>query len=464
MRRNNVLKRCFTAMLIASLALCSFTGCAKKSTDTDKENTTATSTEAKKENTTEKTATESTTEEPVTIRVCWWGNQTRNDATVKALDMYEAEHPNVHFEVEFSDWSGYWDKLATQAAGGNLPDIIQMDYAYISQYVESELLVGMNSFIDSNIIDTTNIPDSIMSSGRLNGEVYGICAGIQSKALLVNTDVMNEAGVTLSKQPTYEELFAAAKRIYEKTGQQIEIPSNDEQSMLFLARAVGQTMYNEAGDGLGMPDDTVALRYFTMLKDTLDEGYHVSPEAMAEASTNQQSMFASGKEWCGFANSNQITNTINQCEEGLNYEIYMYPTEANATQQPLFLKPSMFFSITRDSEHADIAADVINYLTNSVEANQEALKGERGVPISDVVSEAIASVVDESTARINAYVTEVAKVATEIDPPFPAASAEVGKLISDLADAVRYREVTPEEAAVEFYKSATEMLQRGAQS
>lgn len=24
-----------------------------------------------------------------TIRVCWWGNQTRNDATVKALDMYE---------------------------------------------------------------------------------------------------------------------------------------------------------------------------------------------------------------------------------------------------------------------------------------------------------------------------------------------------------------------------------------
>lgn len=406
--------------------------------------------------------TEAAAEGQTVIRVCWWGNQTRNDGTVKALEMYEAEHPEVKFEVEFSDWNGYWDKLATQAAGGNLPDIIQMDYAFLSQYEEKGQLVGLKQYVDSGVIDTTNVPESIMKSGEINGDIYGIVAGTNAKALLVNTAVMEEAGVTLPKQPTYEEFFAAAKTIYEKTGYQMDIPSNDEQSMLFLARAVGQTMFTEDGTALGMPDETVALRYYTMLKDTLDAGFHLSPEAIAEASTNQLNNFAAGKEWCQMTNSNMIVNTIAQCEDGIEYDIYMYPTEENASQQPVFLKPSQLWSVTKDSKNPEIAADVIDFLTNSVEANTEALKGERGVPISSVVTEAVNGVVDECTGRVNSYIAEVAKVATEIDPPFPPASAEIGKLISDLADAVRYQEITPEEAAHDFYEQATALLQKDA--
>ena len=399
-----------------------------------------------------------------TIRVCWWGNQTRNDATVKALDMYEKEHPEVDFEVEFSDWTGYWDKMSTQAAGGNMPDIIQMDYAYIRQYAEKGQIVGMNQYIEDKTIDTTNIPETIIDSGKIEDEVYGISAGTQTKALLVNEKILKEAGCTLEEQPTWDEFLEVAKTVYDKTGKQIEIPSNDEQTMLFMARAVGQTMFNEAGDGLGMPDDEVALKYYTMLEESLKDGYHVAPEIQAEASTNQQSLFASEDTWCQFQNSNQITDSINQCGEDMEYKIYMFPTEEDAVQQPIFLKPSMFWSITKDSKHPEIAADVINYLTNSEEANKEALKGERGVPVSTVVSESIASVVDEVTANINAYVTKVAETATPIDPPFPTASAEVGKTISDLADMVRYEEISPEEAAEQFYETATELLKKGAES
>ena len=463
MRKKSVMKKTAAAMMAAAMAMTVMTGCGSNKADSGSTTEGGQTTAEAAATTAGKEEKKSSGDETV-IRVCWWGNQTRNDGTVKALEMYEAEHPGVKFEVEFSDWNGYWDKLATQAAGGNLPDIIQMDYGYISQYAEKGQLIGLKQYIDSGVIDTTNVSESILVSGEVNGDIYGICSGMNTKALLVNEGVLEEAGVTLPMQPTYEELFDVAKVIYEKTGMQIEIPSNDEQSMLHIARAVGQTMYNEAGDALAMPDEAVALRYYTMLKDTLDAGYHVSPEAMAEASTNQQSMFAAGKEWCSFTNSNMIVNTINQCEEGINYKIYMYPTEADAVQQTLFLKPSMFYSITKDSKNPDIAADVINYLTNSEEANKEALKGERGVPISSVVAEAISSVVDDVTASINAYVNEVAKVATPIDPPFPPAAAEIGKTISDLADMVRYDEISPEDAAHEFYEKATELLKKGAES
>lgn len=460
MKKKSLVKKIMVSLAAAGLCLTSLSGCGSSEKSASVQSGAAEGISSSSEQDT----SPAVSGEPVTIRVCWWGNQTRNDGTVKALDMYKAEHPNVKFEVEFSDWTGYWDKLSTQTAGGNMPDIIQMDYAYIRQYAEKNQLTGLNEYISGGVIDTGNIADTIIGSGKIDGEVYGICSGIQSKALLVNKGVMEECGVTLPEQPTWEELFDAAKTIYEKTGIQLEIPSNDEQSMLFLARAVGQTMYNEAGDALGMPDDKVALRYFTMLKDTLNEGFHVSPEAMAEASTNQQSLFAAGKEWCAFMNSNQITDTISKCEEGLEYDILMYPTEKDAAQQPLFLKPSMFYSIAKDSKNPETAADVINYLTNSVEANKEALKGERGVPVSGVVSEAIAPVVDSSTAKINEYVTKVSSVATAIDPPFPPASAEIGKNISDLADMVRYEEISPEDAAAKFYETATELLKKRAQS
>lgn len=402
--------------------------------------------------------------EKTVLRVCWWGNQTRNDNTMKALELYKAQHPEVDFEVEFSDWNGYWDKLATQAAGGNLPDIVQMAYTYLDQYVSNDLLVDLTPYMDSGAFDTADIADSVLDIGKVNGKVYAVCAGIQSKALLVNTDLMAQAGVTLPEQPTYDEFFAAAKTMYEKTGTQFVIPSNDEQSMLFLARSHGQTMFNEAGDGLGMPDDAVALEYYTMLKETLDAGTHVSPEIMAEASTSQESMFAAGKVWCEWTNSNMITNTINQCADDINYDILMYPTTKDAVQQPLFMTPSMYWSVAKDTKNADVAADVVNFLTNDLEANVQGLQGERGVPISSAVAEAIEPIVDDATKKINAYVGKVAEVATPMNLLFPAASAEVAKTISDLADMVRYGEISPEDAAAQFYEQATEILQKGAKS
>ena len=73
--------------------------------------------------------------------VSWWGNQTRNDRTTEVINMYLEEHPDLEIDGQFSEWADYWNKLATNAAGNALPDIIQMDYMYVDQYVKSGLLI-----------------------------------------------------------------------------------------------------------------------------------------------------------------------------------------------------------------------------------------------------------------------------------------------------------------------------------
>ena len=77
---------------------------------------------------------------PDKLSGAWWGNQTRNDLTVKALDLYTEQHPNVTFETEPSSWDGYFDKLSTQAATGSLPDIYQQDYGQIRSYYDQNLM------------------------------------------------------------------------------------------------------------------------------------------------------------------------------------------------------------------------------------------------------------------------------------------------------------------------------------
>ncbi|MCH1932529.1 extracellular solute-binding protein, partial [Shewanella sp. A25] len=62
-------------------------------------------------------------EEAVTLRVTWWGGDSRHPLTQEAIEAFEEKHPNIKVEGAFADWGGYWDKLATQTAGGNAPDI-----------------------------------------------------------------------------------------------------------------------------------------------------------------------------------------------------------------------------------------------------------------------------------------------------------------------------------------------------
>ena len=48
-------------------------------------------------------------------------------------------------------WNDYWQKLATQAAGKNLPDLIQMDYRFIFEYARRQQLAALDEFIGKQL-------------------------------------------------------------------------------------------------------------------------------------------------------------------------------------------------------------------------------------------------------------------------------------------------------------------------
>ena len=46
----------------------------------------------------------------VAMTFTWWGNQTRNERTQAALDLYSEQNPGVTFDTQPAEWNDYWTK------------------------------------------------------------------------------------------------------------------------------------------------------------------------------------------------------------------------------------------------------------------------------------------------------------------------------------------------------------------
>ena len=75
----------------------------------------------------------------VELSIFWWGGDTRAQLTEKALALYESKHPGVTFKKTWQANQGYFDKLATLTAGGDPPDIFQIDDNFLSEYAERKV-------------------------------------------------------------------------------------------------------------------------------------------------------------------------------------------------------------------------------------------------------------------------------------------------------------------------------------
>jgi multiple sugar transport system substrate-binding protein len=52
------------------------------------------------------------------LALAWWGNPTRNKNTQAMIDAYMKANPDVKISGQPGEFNSYWDKLATQTAGG----------------------------------------------------------------------------------------------------------------------------------------------------------------------------------------------------------------------------------------------------------------------------------------------------------------------------------------------------------
>lgn len=434
-------KRKMLIILIAAvLGMSLMTGCGSKPTETP-----------------ETGAPETGADAPVTLRFAWWGNQVRNDLTQKANERYHELNGNVSVQGSFYQWSDYWSKMATQSAGKQMPDIIQMDLSHIDQYVSNNQLLDLTPYIESGALDTSKIPENILVMGKVGEGNYGIAAGVNVMCLFYDKAITDSVGVTIEDNMTFDAFVEVAKKITAETGYRAKL-IYDANYMRDWARAEGISIQKAE-----MPVDSADayVPYFQILVDGVAEGWHTTPDVMTGNAIEMEPLvYGSTPEtmsWCTLnGGSNQLTALQKAAKEGQKITVSTIPTSDPIKSN--YLKPSMFFSISADTKNPDAAVAFLNYLINSVEAN-EILLGERGVPINTDIADFIYDKITPGEQEVIKFVTEVVTPnSSPIDPPDPKGSSELNAALRDIVEKVGYGEYSAEEAAQEYFTRGTEIF------
>ncbi|HOT91961.1 MAG TPA: substrate-binding domain-containing protein [Anaerolineae bacterium] len=400
--------------------------------------------------------------EPVELRIAWWGGDARATKTIAVIQMFQDMYPHITMLYEFAGWDDHWTKMGTQAAGGNLPDIMQHDYERIRAWVANGLLTPLDAFVESGTLDFSNVADNTLAGGRVNGKLYGVSLGTNSLDMDIAVDLFEEAGIPLpAPNWTWSDFEETCYTIKEKLGiwgyAGNSLFHDHMWKQVYMSK--GEWVFAEDGKSLGYEDDQPAIDQLNMiLRLYKKDAVQTLEDATArQGETVEQSPMITKQCAMGFSWSNFIVTTWNTA--GASRKFKLVPIPRSGDLPAVYVKPSMFFSLTRDVKHPEEAAMFINFFINSIPANA-ILMADRGVPVASHVKEGMRGFLSAPQAEMFDYLAQVEKDSQPVPPPDPVGWADVRNNVfyPEFHDPVLYGMISPEEGAAKFRKMANEIL------
>ena len=136
----------------------------------------------------------------VRLRMFWWGSKERADRTDKVNKLYQQGNAGLTITGKSLGWTDYWPRLATQTAGRNAADVLQMDYRYIFEYARRGALLPLDDYL-SKSLDLKDFNKATIDSGKVDGKIYGVSLGLNSTSLVYDKEFIQSLGL---KPPTWQ--------------------------------------------------------------------------------------------------------------------------------------------------------------------------------------------------------------------------------------------------------------------
>ncbi len=474
--KKRILATLLSVTMAASLMACGSESTNESAGDTEtateteaevSEDTTESETEATEEASTEETEsaedTEAATdEEPITLRMAWWGSQDRHDKTIAAIELYESLHPNITFEYEYYSFDDYFTKLKTLVASDEVWDVFQLGGNF-PMYLDK--IHPLDEYIESGIVDVSKISEAnLKTTQQTDGTQLGLTNGINTYGIAYDPAMFEEAGVELPTDTwTWDDYQAAADTIHEKLdifGSSTFLTSD------FIAGCstyIGQQgelgqygFFNLDLTGMGFDDPQMLTKFIQMRADMINNGSYPDAGASAEVTNIENDFLVTGEAAMTWVAVNQFPTIYDVCaEQGRTLALAPVPRVTEDGNSGAMIQSSQMLCVSEDSEAKEAAAAFISWFENDIDCNN-ILQAERGIPANEDVRAALKESATDGQQIMYDFVDYISSLPTpeEINVLSPDGQDQVQDNYLNYIQQVVSGEITAEEAAEKTYSDA----------
>ncbi|MDX3661717.1 extracellular solute-binding protein [Streptomyces sp. ID05-26A] len=388
----------------------------------------------------------------------WWGGEARNKAYQAALKIF-TEKTGIKVDAQYSGYDGYFNKLNTEFAGGNPPDLFQMDTALVSTYAAKDVLTDLSSFIPGTIHLDTLYP-AVLSAGAVSGKTYGVPSGSGFAPILYDKTVFEQTKIPAPADDwTWDDFGRIAGELSKAMGQgkygALDASKDDSGAFQPWLRQRGKDLYNAEGKLAFTKDDLT--EWFTFWEGLRKSGAICPPEMLSstDSATGNHPLIsgqiAMTTGW-GLAQMQPLTQHT--------LDVVVVPRGGNGkTGQAL--SGGVLLSIPVKSKNAEGAAKLIDFFVSDVDAIK-AMAMTRGIPPSDKALETLTPTLTASDKRDVTYAQyvagEVAKDALPAAPTAPPGYSDAKSALDASAKQVAFGKMSIPDAVALYFRDAEAAL------
>ncbi|MDW4572014.1 extracellular solute-binding protein [Microbacterium sp. M3] len=384
--------------------------------------------------------------EEVTLDLAFWGNDVRADLYNQAIEAFNEEYPNITVNASFLGFPEFWEKRQTEAAGGNLPDVMQFDYSYLRQYSENGLLHDLDPYL-GNIIDTDPLSENILGIGVVNDTTYAIPTSTNAWGMYLNPKLLETTGVEAYEGGgSWEDYQDWMAEVTDAGGGSVWGGTDYTgriQNFEIQQRGKGEDLFTDEGEPNFTEDD---LTEFWESGQAIRDGIGVSAQTLEEVypkSGFDAALTTSELTWDNFG-----AGYLGNLGEGYTELGLVAPPITEEGAKDLYLKPSMLHAIAANTEHPEAAATLVNFLINSPESG-EIFGTNRGLPASETALEA--AQLDPLGQQIAEYEASIADRLGDA-PPVPIVGyGSLEEKFRQLGQELGFGTITVEDAVSQFF-------------
>ncbi len=140
----------------------------------------------------------------------------RVDAMEQLIEKFEEANPDITVKMTHFPYADYRTKVAAAIPAGEGPDVVQLFYGWLNDYIEAGLIQPLpQDAFDPAVIDAEFFP--MVQAMKRDGSYYALPTAVRSLALFYNTRLFDEAGIE-NPPATLDELVETAKKLAKVDG------------------------------------------------------------------------------------------------------------------------------------------------------------------------------------------------------------------------------------------------------